>query len=55
MPIPSVIGEWGCYPDASKAQCEQAKHLLGIFTDLGIGNVYFDYSHIHDNGIIQVL
>ncbi len=55
LPVPTVIGEWGCYPNASSAQLEQARHLLSIFDALGIGNVYFDYSHIKDGHIIKVL
>lgn len=55
MGIPVMIGEWGCYPNASEAQKEQAKFLLKMFTENCVGNVYFDYSHLHDGKIIQVL
>lgn len=55
MGIPAIIGEWGCYPNASEAQKEQAKFLLKLFTENEIGNVYFDYSHLKDGKIIQVL
>ena len=55
MGIPAIIGEWGCYPNASNAQKEQAKFLLQLFKANDIGNVYFDYSHLHDGGIIEVL
>ncbi len=54
LDVPCFIGEWGCYPDASKAQKEQAEHLLNTFKKAGVGQTYFDYSHIHDGGIIKV-
>lgn len=53
--IPAVIGEWGCYPNASKAQKQQAEHILAMLSDAGVGNVYYDYSHLHDGRIIEVL
>ena len=53
--IPSIIGEWGCDPNASEAQKEQAEFLLKLFTENEIGNVYYDYSHLQDGKIIQVL
>ena len=53
--IPAIIGEWGCYPNASEAQKEQAEFLLKLFTENEIGNVYYDYSHLKDGKIIQVL
>lgn len=55
MNIPTIIGEWGCYPNASEAQKEQAKYLLNLFAENGVGNVYFDYSHLKDGKIIKVL
>ena len=55
MDVPCFIGEWGCYPNASKSQKEQALHLLNVFKNAGVGQTYFDYSHIHDGGIIEVL
>ena len=54
LPVPTFIGEWGCYPNASKAQKNQASHLLALFKGAGVGQTYFDYSHIHDGGIIEV-
>lgn len=55
MGIPTIIGEWGCYPNASEAQKEQAKYLLNLFAENRVGNVYFDYSHLKDGKIIKVL
>ncbi len=55
LDIPMFIGEWGCYPDAGEPQKAQAKHLLSLFEQAGIGQVYFDHSHIKDGGIIEVL
>ena len=53
--IPVFFGEWGCYPNASEAQKEQAKHILELFSQAGVGQTYYDYSHIHDGGILEVL
>lgn len=53
--LPTIIGEWGCYPNASFAQKAQAKHILGIFEKMKVGNTYFDFSHIYDGKIIEVL
>ncbi len=55
MGIPMFIGEWGCYPHASDAQKEQAGFLLNLFNENGIGQVYYDFSHIRDGGIISIL
>lgn len=55
MDIPTFIGEWGCYPNASEAQKEQAAFLLNLFKKNGVGNVYYDFSHIRDGGILKVL
>jgi len=55
MNIPTLIGEWGCYPHASEAQKEQARFLLNLFKENDIGNVYYDFSHIKDGGILDVL
>lgn len=53
--IPALIGEWGCYPNASEAQKDQARHILELLKNAGMGEVYFDYSHIHDGKIEEVL
>lgn len=54
LPVPTLIGEWGCYPNASEAQLSQARHLLSIFDRFGIGHAYFDFSHLYDGGIISI-
>ena len=53
--VPSLIGEWGCYPNASDAQLDQARHILSMLSEYHIGNVYFEYSHLSDGRIITVL
>ena len=53
--LPTIIGEWGCYPNAGRAEKEQAKFLLNLFRQAGIGNVYFDFSHIRDGGILETI
>ncbi|MBO4559244.1 MAG: cellulase family glycosylhydrolase [Lachnospiraceae bacterium] len=54
LELPTLIGEWGCYPNATPAQKAQAEFLLGMFKEAGIGNVYYDFSHIR-TGILEVL
>ena len=44
--IPSFIGEWGCYPQASPAQLKQAEHILKLLDAHAIGNVYYEYGHL---------
>ncbi len=53
--LPTFIGEWGCYPNASDAEKAQAAFLLNLFKEHGVGNVYFDFSHIKDGKIINTL
>ncbi len=53
--LPTIIGEWGCYPNASNAEKAQAVFLLKLFKEKGVGNVYFDFSHIKDGGILGTL
>ena len=55
MKIPFFIGEWGCYPNASLPQKDQARFLLNMFKENNVGNVYYDFSHIKDGGILSVL
>ncbi len=55
LDIPCFFGEWGCYPNASTGQKEQARHLLELFKRAGVGQTYYDHSHIHDGGILEVL
>ncbi len=56
MGLPTLIGEWGCYPNASEAQKQQASFLLDRFINCyGVGNVYYDFSHIYGGQIIEVL
>lgn len=53
--VPAIIGEWGCYPNASEGQKEQAKYLLNLFKQHEVGNVYFEYSHLKDNNLSSCL
>ncbi|MBR6003262.1 MAG: cellulase family glycosylhydrolase, partial [Lachnospiraceae bacterium] len=55
MNIPTLVGEWGCYPNAEEPQKEQARFLLDYFKENSVGNVYYDFSHIKDGGILSVL
>ncbi|MBO4558461.1 MAG: cellulase family glycosylhydrolase [Lachnospiraceae bacterium] len=54
LALPILIGEWGCYPNATPAQKAQASFLLGMFKEVGLGNIYYDFSHIR-TGILEVL
>ena len=39
----------------TEAQKEQAAFLLNLFKENGVGNVYYDFSHIRDGGILEIL
>lgn len=53
--LPTLIGEWGCYPNAGDVQKQQASHILSILNEANVGNVYYDFSHIYDGGISEIL
>ncbi len=53
--LPTLIGEWGCYPNADRAEKAQAEFILDILKKHEMGNVYFDFSHIKDGGILETL
>ncbi len=53
--IPSLIGEWGCYPGATSAQLEQAAHILKLLADNKIGNVYYEYAHLSNERLLNAL
>jgi len=55
MGIPMLVGEWGCYPNATPSQVHQAAHLKALFEQLGASDTYFDFSHIYNNGVIEAL
>lgn len=55
MNIPVIIGEWGCFPEASESQMEQAKHLLSIFKKMKAGNTYYEFAHIRNPALEKVL
>jgi endoglycosylceramidase len=53
--LPMLVGEWGCYPNATEDQLPQAFHLTGIFEKYLSGDTYFDFSHIYDNLITKAV
>ena len=53
--LPMLIGEWGCYPDATTEQLPQAAYLVKIFESYLASDTYFDFSHIYNNLITQVI
>lgn len=53
--LPVIIGEWGCFPNAGDSQVAAAMHLRQIFTAMGAGDTYYDFSHIYSNRIIEAL
>jgi len=55
MNIPMIVGEWGCYPDATPSQVEQANHLKELFEMINAGDTYFDFSHIYGNPVLEAL
>lgn len=53
--LPVIVGEWGCYPQALPSQLEQAKHLLEVFKSFGAGNTYYEFAHVGNEKLAQVL
>lgn len=53
--MPVVIGEWGCYPEASELQLDQAAYIVGIFETFLAGETYFDYEQLDGNRIMEVI
>lgn len=53
--LPMLVGEWGCYPNATEDQLPQAFHLASIFEKYLSGDTYFDFSHIYGNLITKAV
>lgn len=53
--VPMMVGEWGCFPDATEIQVRQAEYILNLFEKYDAGNTYFDFSHLKDNKIVEAL
>jgi len=53
--LPVIVGEWGCYPNATEGQLEQARHLKELFRAMGAGDTYYEYELVKDCRIIEVL
>jgi len=55
MGLPVLVGEWGCYPEASAGQLSQARHLLQIFAQMNAGNTYFEFAHLSKPALAEAL
>lgn len=55
LQIPMLVGEWGCFPDASEDQLPQAFYLSNLYEKYLSGDTYFDFSHIYNNRITQAI
>lgn len=44
--LPVIIGEWGCFPQASEVQLAQVKYLRGKFEEMNFGDTYYEYAHL---------
>ncbi|MCQ2573259.1 MAG: glycoside hydrolase family 5 protein [Treponema sp.] len=53
--LPCLIGEWGCYPNATEAQKAEARYLISKFKELGFSNTYYDFSTFRGNPIQEIL
>ncbi|MCQ2584440.1 MAG: glycoside hydrolase family 5 protein [Treponema sp.] len=53
--LPCLIGEWGCYPDATEAQKAEARYLISKFKELGFSNTYYDFSTFRGNPVQEIL
>lgn len=55
LQLPMLVGEWGCYPNATEDQLPQAAYLTSLFEKFLSGEIYFDFSHIYNNLITQAI
>jgi endoglycosylceramidase len=55
LQLPMLVGEWGCFPNASEEQLGQAYYLTGLFEKYLSGDTYYDFSHIYHNRIIKAI
>lgn len=55
LQLPMLVGEWGCYPNATRDQLTQAAYLTEIFERFLAGDTYYDFSHVYNNQITKVL
>lgn len=46
LSLPMLVGEWGCYPDASEVQLNQFKHLKALFSSFEASDTYFDFEQV---------
>ncbi len=53
--MPTLVGEWGCFPEALDPHLEQAKVITGIFEKMLASDTYFDFEHLYGNRIVEVL
>jgi len=53
--LPVIVGEWGCYPETLPSQLEQAKHLLGMFKNMGAGNTYYEFQQLKNKNLAETL
>ncbi len=44
MDLPVLVGEWGCFPDATDNQIAIYHHLQDLFKSSNASNTYFDFS-----------
>ncbi len=55
LQLPMLVGEWGCFPNATIEQLEQAFYLSSLFETYLSGDTYYDFSHIYHNRIIEAI
>ena len=55
LQLPMLVGEWGCFPNATKEQLGQAFYLSSLFEKILSGDTYYDFSHIYHNRIIDAI
>ena len=55
LQLPMLVGEWGCYPDATKEQLPQVRYLSNLFEKFLSGDTYYDFSHIYNNLITKAI
>lgn len=55
LQLPMLVGEWGCYPNATEEQVQQARYVTSIFEKYLSSDTYYDFSHIYNNLITKAV
>lgn len=55
LQLPMLVGEWGCYPNATEDNIGQASYVTSLFEKYLASDTYYDFSHIYNNLITKAV